>query len=150
MAIERTVYFANCNAYNILDTRMWMDELQSRLGQSFPELRYESIYAYLSDMVFNRHVDGHLPDVSTGIMLPLDIWFLRWGIRCSTHTHIDGDDASVGTFSVDDSSFCLSDNSVIDEDLEFGDDDSTITLLSINLSDPGDRDWCIDTDSDIE
>lgn len=140
MAIERTIYFAHHVAFNIADTKIWMDELQDQLGDAFPEFRYESIYAFLTDMQFAYHVDGFLPDVNTGVMLPVDIWFTKWGVRMPRLEIID-DDTTVGTFSVTDSSFCLSDNSIIDEDLEFNDDDSTITLLSIELSDVGEHDW---------
>ena len=151
MAIERNIYFANADAYNILDTQMWMDEMKDRMGEDFPGHIHAFINAFLQDMKFNTLIPGseQLPDVHTHLMIPLDVWFLRWGIRCPNYSHFDGDNASIGTFDIDDESFTNSDCSVIDSEDEriltgrvlFPDDDTTFTEMELHLSPPTQEDW---------
>ncbi len=143
MAIERTLYFANSTAYCLADTKMWMDEMKSRMLAAFPDETYNTIYSFLEDMKWMVFVlDTELiPDVCTNVLIPIDIWFLKYGVRVPRQLDFSGDTASIGTYSCTDSDFRLSDNSVISEDLDHRDDDSTLTLLTIYLSDLSEHDW---------
>lgn len=158
MTIERTVYFANADAYSIMDTQMWMDEMKYRMGDSFPDDRLDVIQSFLSDMKFlDLHWEQEwLPDVTSGVLKPLDVWFLMYGIRCPTFAHFDGDTGSIHTFPTDDSSFTNSDSSVIDSEderiltgnIEIDDDCETLTLLSMDLSVNTYEDWEIPATDD--
>ena len=119
MTIQRNLFFTNHIAFSIQATKAHIYDMLERLGEdTFPVHRYDSIIADLTDLEFlvATHPDDVMTDVFTGIMIPRDLWFLRYGIRDATFEYFNGnDDDTVHTFDVTDLS---DDDSIIDSDDE--------------------------------
>ena len=145
MPRERTIYFANNDAYNIDETIHYIYTLQDRI-QLF---EFDHVIASLMDMKFLSQIfhGDEMLDVFTGQFIRRDTWFLRYGIRDSTLDYFDGANASdVHTFSVGDIEFTNPNEEAItasdEEDLVDG---SFLNPIEIDIDDIS-----VFTDSDGE
>ena len=83
MAIERNLFFANGNAYDIQATMGFITELYDRHDEeTFPEWRYESIISVLTDFKYLNLVDSDtlISDVWHDLFTTCDLWFADYGI----------------------------------------------------------------------
>lgn len=151
--IERNIFFCNYQAYNIAETISHVYLCRDRLN--IPLEIFDSVISDLIDLKYLvvTH-DDPMVDLYTHQMIPRTAWFRRFGIADTT---FDADDSTVGTFDIEMSNLTTEGDSIDADDeqrlvlgsrmlpirLDFSDDDSTITLLSVDLSDHGEDDWVI-------
>ena len=133
MAIARELLFANGKAYKITATMTNCIELHRESPVLFPRHDLSSVVSVLMDMKYLIEVDYDvmLPAPYTGTLTCLDIWLNTWGVEDTTMQDLD--ESTIGTYSVTDNDFTLSDDECIEDDEE---DDMVygLRILQDNMS----------------
>lgn len=113
MPIQRSIYFANGDAYCIHDTINYIYTLKDRLEL----FHFDHVIADLFDMKFLSAVGPSDPmiDIFNGQTIRRDVWFLRYGVRDTTFEYFDG---SVETFPTGDIELTHPNEEAIDSDDE--------------------------------
>lgn len=122
MPVERTLYFANFDAYNIKDTIDFVNDLHRRgIENGLWQVRdIDQQMSHISDVKYLPTVSEFDPtiDIFTGLHICRGTWWLRYGVRDNTFAYFNGDSNSIATFPVDEV-----------EMIDLTNDDSTIDTL---------------------
>ena len=118
MSIERNLFFANGNAYDIQATMAWIRRMYEQSDEEiFPAHRFEAIMTVLIDLKYLRIVDMDymIDDPHDGCLMTLDIFFRQYGM---VDHRLQYWDESVHTFELTDEETDEIDDECIEQDAD--------------------------------